>query len=195
VKEIDFLPQRWRDAQRHRRQNRRNAFWLILMAAALGILYFSNATRIRAVAAVAERPEAVSLEALVNRKAELEARRAVLRSKGDVCSHLDDAAPPDALLAEITRLLSRSMALRALTLETIVSPVGSEVTQVSLEGVAATDVDVGIFFERLASSPLFDQVEMKYSKQDHASGRLVRAFSFRFEVNRVLASPGSGVRE
>jgi hypothetical protein len=137
--------------------------------------------------------------------AELEQKRALYQQQAALVSKLDDAAPLDAAIGEVSRLLNESMAIRSLTVESAGPPAAGTanpagpgpapaaaavqpppVTRACLIGVAATDVDVGIFLGKLGACPLFGEVSMSYTRPSRAAGRLMREFEVKFIIKPVV---------
>ena len=203
MKELSFLPRRYAERARQRRRNRRNLCLTLAMTGALGMLHVVNGSRIQVASA--------ALQALDDGRREQSSARARLHAlrrlreeqqdRARLTSRLDDSAPVEGVGGEITRLLGASMAIRGLELVTEPAPARQDdglepagdpdpvmdrgLTKVTIQGVAPTDIDVGIFMGQLTASPLFDQVELHESVQDELFGRHVRAFEFSFVVRRV----------
>jgi hypothetical protein len=208
MKEIDFLPRSFYDAWIRRRQTQRNVCLCVVLAISLGLLHFTTAARVRkAEAALAgfhaqmgeHQSERSRVEALHARKQLLEAHAALI-------SELDDDAPVDAVIGTVTQLMTESMALRGITLQVqpaagndpgkpgVPDAIGGKPvdfvtsrgrTELVLSGVAATDVEVGIFFGKLAASPFFEDVRLMYSRDAEQAGRQMREFELRSLVKRV----------
>ncbi len=199
MKEIDFLPQWHRDTVRYRQLARRNVCLAVLMVAALSCLHLSNASGIRSASAALAALDLGQQESMQNqaRLTSLQIRKERLQEQSKVIGRLEDDAPLDAVIGEISHLLGDSMAIRGITLETAPQPVPEpqdetpdpvferRTTRVTVAGMAATDLDVGIFYGKLTSCPLFGDVEMLYSRQKVDSGRQVRLFELSFTVQPV----------
>jgi len=66
-------------------------------------------------------------------------------------------------------------------------------TEVVLRAVAATDVEIGIFFGKLTASPLFDDIRLGFSREMERAGRAMREFELKIAVKRVtLVHPQGG---
>ena len=103
------------------------------------------------------------------------------------------------LIAEINKLMGPTTALRSLSIRPISEPetaVKSDKKEPDLvrqhnrcegvlQGVAASDVEVGTFFGRLSSCPLLDKVRLSYSHEIELSGRSMREFELKFALRRV----------
>ena len=205
MKNLDFLPQQYRDARRTQRQRRSNLRYSLVLAIALFALHVANASRIRSAEAalgalLADGGVWESARAQVN---SLQARKEILEKRAALVGELEDNAPLDSVIAEITALLSKSMAIRSLVVQTDAAirkdaqkdaqkdapgPAGEPGpgrTRVQLVGVAANDVEVGVFFGRLSACPLFEDVNMTFCHETQAADRPMREFELKFAVKRV----------
>lgn len=211
MKEFDFLPDSYHAAIRRRRQSRRNLIWTLGLAVAMGLLHFSTESRIRTASAsltAMRQSETTGVSQRARRDA-LKLQCDKLQHRMDLVSQLDDDAPMDAAVGEIVRLMGDAMAMRWLSIETD-APAASTAqaaaapekanpaekrdsdpvldrgtTWVHLTGVAPNDIEVGIFFGRLTSCPLFKQVEMEFSRQIEDQGRQMREFEMKFSLRHV----------
>lgn len=204
MRELDFLPVQYVAAVRRRQQNRRNSLLSVGLLLAMISLHMLNATRVRSAEA--------ALAALENgsggwgsareQLADLERRRTVFRQRAALISRLDDAAPLDAAIGELSLLLNDSMAVRSVNIEApgsaaaagtaAIPPVPSPAaaaTRATIVGVAANDIDVGIFLGKLASCPLFADAALSYTREMRSSGRLMREFEVKFTLRPVEATP------
>ena len=200
MKELDFLPRSFREARRRRHVIRRNTLYSIGLAIALGCLHVINQSEIRSAQASLAATHANNEERNVDqhRLQTLRAREQVLEDRLEWVSRLEDDAPLDAVIAEITRHMDNAMAIRSLVVET--TPVGNAdpdwtdplldrgPTRVVLDGVAPNDVQVGIFFGRLAECALFDDVKMSFSQEAEEVSRQMREFQLIFTVRRVATN-------
>lgn len=197
MKDIDFLPQVFHAAMRRRRQFRRNSVYALALIGAMSVLHSVSTARLRtaeAALAIVQTGDAERL-ALQARIDGLEARCQTLRKQVGLLAVLDDDAPLDAILGEITRRMTRSMSLRGLTLQSVRAALATEVpagttpaqkgTELTIRAVAASDVEVGVFFGKLSSCPLFDEVRLSYSKEVEFQGRLMREFELKLVVRPV----------
>jgi hypothetical protein len=197
VKEFDFLPRSFHEAARRRRRARRNMLHCAGLALALSGLHFVNASRLASAEAclAALRSNGAERQARQSRFVALTAARDQLENCQKVIDRLEDNAPVDTVIAEVSRLMSDSMAIRSLSIETgpASPPEGKKAdpvyglgpTRAVLVGMAATDVEVGIFFGRLTESPLFDDVSMSFSRETEVLARQMREFELQFVVRRV----------
>ena len=200
MKDLDFLPRQYRDARRRQRRRRSNLRYSLVLAMALLGLHVANASRIRSAEAalgalVADGGVWESARAQVT---SFQARKDIRETQGALVSALEDNAPVDSVIAEITALLSKSMAIRSLVVQVVPtdaaarkdgpSPAGEPGpgrTRVQLVGVAANDVEVGVFFGRLSACPLFEEVTMTFCHETQVAERPMREFELKFAVKRV----------
>ncbi len=206
MRELDFLPPEFHRQRFRRRQRRRQVVYGGCVFAALLIMHFGNAARLKAASATLE-----TLRGGVEHFEQVEkltSRARDLRRELAVVSLLDDDAPIDALLAEQVRLMGDAMSLRWLKIERQSENPAADTTRghsgpategnagadsllapgtthAVVRGVAASDVEVGTFLGRLAASPLFREVTLVFSRQHEEADRLMREFELQFTVNRV----------
>jgi len=135
------------------------------------------------------------------RRSELERQRAELLIIERIDDQLGSRVSALDLLSELQRLLSPTMALSQASIETLevavpvksVAPVARSNRRLidstahtgertvkrlylTLTGLAATDVGVANFIGQLSASPLFEDVNMGYSKNLEFDGRIARQF-------------------
>lgn len=197
MKNLDFLPASFHRQRRRRHQRRRHTLYTVAVVLCLGSLHVVNTTRIRSAEAALQefRQLDAGRESSRRQLVELRKRRDMLGQRMEIVNHLDDDAPINAIVAEITRHVDDNMALQSLSVEltTPVSEKGHSAdpvfdhgrTRVVLRGVAAHDVQVGAFFGRLGQSPLFEKVELSFSRQTEKADRLMREFQLVFLVKRI----------
>jgi len=197
MKEFDFLPQSFRDAVRRRRQARKNLIYSFALAGGLVALHLANASQIRSAEAAlsALRVDGGMWKSARTEVASLESRKNLLQKRGEIISRLEDGAPLDAIIGEITSLLSPSMAISSFTLEAKrkmaddtkdqTSTESRKTTRVTIAGIAGSDVEIGIFFGRLSACPLFENVTMSFCRETKQSGRTLREFELGFDVKRI----------
>jgi Fimbrial assembly protein (PilN) len=208
MKEIDFLPIQFHKTLIKRHRTRRNVWFCLALGTSLAMLHGVGVTRIRSAQASLDSIRISDGERLARRMKlrDLQAKRETLAQRAGLISQLDDNAPLDVVLSEITKLMSESMALKKISLETLkpAKPEGKDKnepmaeskksdplldrgnTEMALSAVAANDVEVGIFFGRLSSSPLFENVRLSFSRELEQSGRAMREFELKFSVKRVV---------
>jgi len=197
VKNIDFLPASFHEAVRRRCLNRRNTLLSMALATGLIGLHVTNDSRLRTAKAALQTLQADDAlhEQQQARMEVLTIRKRILSQRQALISELDDDASCDAILAEITRLLSDEMAVRSLFLEIQpIVPGGDEEidpvrdrgpTQLVLKGEAGSDVQIGIFIGKLSACQLFDEVQLKFSRAAALPGSLDREFELAFTVKRI----------
>ena len=197
MKELDFLPQAYHEGLRRRLQTRRNLLMCVGLGLAMACLHGLNFTRINSAQAALNDLHNGSggWQTAKSQLAALEAQRDTCRRRLDLINRVEDAAPLDAAMGEVTRLLSESMALTAVHIDASasdpatgkpdksVSATGA--TRARLVGVAATDVEVGIFLGKLSGCPLFSDVTLSYSREARGSGRKMREFEVKFTLRPV----------
>ncbi len=201
MKELDFLPRSYRESTWRRAHTRRNILMCVGLAMAMACLHGLNLTRLNSVqAALADlRNGSGGWQSARDQLAMLEARKTRCRQRLDLISRLEDAVPLDAAIGEATRLLSESMALTGLYIDAGEPAVGPNPagtseknagpaptpTRVRLAGVAATDVEVGIFLGKLSTCPLFSDATLTFSRDTHGSERKMREFEVKFTLRPV----------
>lgn len=207
MKNVDLLPQRYVDRLTRRRYRRRNLLWSLTVLGALGLLYLMTDARIRAASArLAEYQEEQELQERTQTRWEaLRYRKAELQRQSDVIDRVDDDAPVDLVMAELSGFLNEAMAIRAIELERVeddtahlaalaeqdASESTRTVTRVRLEGVAPSDVDIGMFYGKLSASPLFEKVELRYTRERVEANRVMRAFEVCFRIVAINVSRSS----
>lgn len=204
MKELDFLPRSFLEAIRRRRANRRNVLYSLAVVTALAVLHTFTMSDIRSARAAlaASRDNAGLRNSQHIRVAVLKQTRGRLQARAETLGMLADDAPLDVVLAEINRLMGPTTALRNIALETqpppepAPDPKAKDVkppdpirqrgpTNGTLQALAASDMEVGIFFGRISSSPLFDNVRLNYSREAQQSGRSAREFELTFSLRPV----------
>lgn len=209
MKELDFLPQAYRDGARRRVRARRNLLLTTGLLLAMACLHLLNVTRIQSAQAAltALRNGADGWASARERMSELEAQKSRAQRRLRLIRRLEDAAPLDVAIGEIVRLLSDSMALRGLqvisadpdqraigpaTRDTLAPPnvpPGPRRMQACMTGVAANDVEVGVFLGKLSACPLFSDVRLSFSRDCRAAGRGMREFEVQFALRPVEVEP------
>lgn len=217
MKELDFLPLSFHQAIARRREHRRNMALSVALVLAMGVLHVVNNQRINSAQAslAALRGASGAFQNARDLAESYRTRKALLLQQTDLLNRLEDNAPPDAVLAEVTRYMTKAMALRAIEIEShegraksvessqqrgrgqpeaeeareLIAVPERELTQVRLTGIAATDLEVGVFFGRLSSSPLFDDVQMVFSQETTVHEQPMREFQLTFVVKRIEITP------
>lgn len=199
MKELDFLPQSYHEGIRRREQTRRNVLMCVGLALAMTCLHGLNVIRTNTAQAqlTSLRNGAGGWQSAREQLAALKARQESCQRQLELIDRVEDAAPLDAAIGEAARLLSDSMALTTLQVDAGTSgstasgtpdgptAPGPATTRVRLAGVAATDVEVGIFLGRLSACPLFADVTLSYSRDARSSGRKMREFEVKFRLRPV----------
>lgn len=201
MKEIDFLPQSYHEANRRRNHNRRNLLYCFAVFTILAVMHGLTASQIRsAEAALNVMRSGANLRGTQRARIDgLKRIRSVLQSNAEVVNELVDDAPMDAVIAEINRLMGPTTAFRSVSIRPVSEPDApskSEKKEIDpvrqhgrtegvLVGVAANDVEVGTFFGRLSSCPLLNDVRLSYSHETELSGRSMREFELKFAIRRV----------
>jgi len=198
---IDFLPERIRVARQRRRRIQRQAYLLVCCAAALVALWYVRQGRIQTAQAELE-----TLSGRVaNVQKQLEFRESLERQQADLMvmrlieQDLGSRVNALEVLAELDGLLPESIALQEMRLETMpikvpvrkthTGQVARRATEASkqsetvvkrvrlvLTGLSPTDVDVANFIGQLSASPLFEDVNMGYTRNEEYKGRRARKF-------------------
>ncbi len=200
---IDFLPDRIKD---YRARQRRIVCRAYLLAACFGALVLLGYVRQgRTALAFAElnnlNRREMEMQQQLQLRRDLERQQAELliikrikESMGSWVGALD-------LLAEIERLMPESIALTDLNLQTVEKRIKSKPAQVNrtpvavrlrsrkkkpervikrvrvvITGLSPSDVDVANFIGQLSASPLFEDVNMGYTKNIEYRGRNARKF-------------------
>jgi hypothetical protein len=203
VTELDFLPQSYHEGLRRREQTRRNVLLCVGLGLAMISLHGLSLVRINAAQAelTSLRNGTGGWQSARDQLAMFKNRRDACYRQLDLIDGLEDAAPLDAAIGEATRLLSESMALTTVQVDagtveepqagTPDTPTASipRATRVRLVGVAATDVEVGIFLGKLSACPVFSDVTLSYSRDARSSGRKMREFEVKFTLRPVEETP------
>jgi hypothetical protein len=126
------------------------------------------------------------------------AEKAVFERKAALVSQLDDPAPLDAAAEQVARLAGDSVSILTLRVDGGTAPsagdrdgavnLTSPSVRVLLTGVAASDVDVGIFMGKLALSPLFSHVKLSFTRETRRDGEHTREFEIRFTIRAAEAA-------
>jgi len=203
--DVEFLPERIRHQRGRRRRLVRQGYLLALCAVGMGVLTYVNAVRIdRAKAELATLQErVVNVSRQVEMIGPLRRELAELMIKRRIEEELGSRTDCTAILAELCRIVPPNMALVSLELKTMEVPVGrsgykgSSINLSSraavagcraggaqtvrrarlvITGLAPNDVDVANFIGRLSASPLFEDVNMGYTRSVVFHNRMAREF-------------------
>jgi len=202
MKSIDFLPERIKEARAKRRRLFKRAYLLVVCGVAMAALGYVRQGRISKVTAelamFTERSD--NMRRQLAMRSDLERQQAELMVKKRISDQLGSRVDALEVLAELGRLMPKSMSLTSLNLEAIEVAVSVERPgrtnvsaraaggtlkpkkklikriRLSLAGIAPTDVDVAGFIGQLSASPLFEDVNMGYTKTVTFRGRSGREF-------------------
>jgi hypothetical protein len=193
MKELDFLPRSYHESLWRRAQTRRNIILSVVLFMAMASLHGLNVTRIRsAQAALADlRNGSGAWVSARSQFAALEDHKARCHRQVDLINRLEDAAPLDAAIGEVTRLLSESMAITGFYVDatTDKNAHAAAPTRVRITALAATDVEVGIFLGKLSTCPVFSDIALSFSRDAHEAGRRMREFEVRFTLRPLENTP------
>lgn len=199
--EIDFLPERVRLARARRRRIAREAYLLgICLVGAVLLGYIRQGQISRAAAEVTFlEGRAAELQSQLAVRDRLERQQADLMVMSRITTDLGSRADVMDVLAELQVVMPRSISLLDLSLETmdvhvpvdttqrkstpalaIGTPVKKEKIvkriQLSITGLSPTDIELANFIGQLSSSPLFEDVNMGYTRTEEFDGRVGRQF-------------------
>ena len=189
---IDFLPKRIRQQRRRRRTLGRQGVLVGLCAAGLSVLACLNQARVASAKSDLDTKQA-NCRAVQEQIKTLPAQEAALREarlKVRIGAELGSRLDLQAVLAEISRMLPEGAGLLSLDCGTVAVPVsrpsespsaGGAVQpartgkppiqstaeprlRLTLTGVAPTDVDAANFMQKLQACPLFQDVDMAYTR-------------------------------
>lgn len=196
---IDFLPDRIRDARIRRQRLILRICLLGVCAAAMCVLSYGFRGRIASARAevrvLEDRKNNATQQASL--RSSLEGQLGELMMKKEIEETLGRRVSVEEVLGELQRLLPESMALSTLSLETVEvktplesakDPSGrasrsreqqfrvAKRVRVVLTGLASTNVDVANFIGQISSSSMFEDVNMGYAKDVVYRGRPARQF-------------------
>jgi len=204
MESIDFLPERIKFQRAKRKRLIRQVYLLAVCVVTLALLAYTRQARIAKTQAqlglLAERSKNVQRQ--LQMLSSLQRQQADLMIKKRIDDQLGSRANALDVLSELGRLLPRSVAIYSLDLAAVDVrvPVRSAarteagratafsqgprekdqiVKRVRLEltGLAPTDVDVANFIGQLSASPLFEDVNMGYTKDTDFADRSARQFN------------------
>lgn len=204
MRELDFLPERVRQQRARRGRLLRQGYLLAGCVVAMAGLTYVRQGRIASargeLAALDARGEA--LQQQVGMIPALERQMSELLIRKRIDEELGGRTDCTAVLAELARVMPRSVVLVSMELRTVEMDLegarpgprpGQEATLATgkkapapvkavrraslvLTGLAATDVDVANFIGQLSASCLFEDVHMGYAKTVTFRGRAAREF-------------------
>jgi Tfp pilus assembly protein PilN len=210
MNDLDFLPDRIRRERQRRRRLVRQAYLLILCVGGLALLgYLRQGTVSEAQAQLQQiQDRSSSLRQQLALRDELEKQQAELMIMERVEGQLGSRVSALDVLAELERLMPETMSLTSLDLDTMelrphagmnrggrvsgshavdasASPARStRRLRMVLTGVAPSDVDVANFIGQLSASPVFEDVNMGYSRSMVYRDHLAREFQASCYVRR-----------
>jgi Tfp pilus assembly protein PilN len=204
--EIDFLPERLKVRRALRGRIFRQVNLLLLAAGTFAAwIYFSDRRVSQASAELALlKDRSANVQRLVLQRAELQGQLGGLLSKDRISGRLGTRAGPLDVLGELERLTPEGVFLTSITLEGAkwtpsgdssrdrggATPPGAPSKesvnrlQVILTGIAPRDVDVANFIGQITASPLFEDVNMSYTRGQVIQGRRAREFQVSCNVIR-----------
>lgn len=201
VDNVDFLPERIKAARARRRRIVREVYLLTLCAAALLTVGYARSGQVSQAKA-----ELASVEARgADIQKQLAVRRSLEKQQADLMvirlieNDLGSRVNTLDVLAELENVIPPTIALLNLDLETtevripvdtthkqaaarlaLAGPVKKDrvVKRVELTiiGLSPTDIDVANFIGQLSASPLFEEVNMGYTRNEEFNGRHARKF-------------------
>lgn len=199
MREIDFLPAWYRVSQRRRRDLAVRITCLCVLVGAMIAWSAMNIAVVRAAeadlavvhASYELQGEALEqLAALGSRLTELKERQALWRT-------VRSGARADQILAELSRLMPQAMMLTRVSLkqdERLPSVTGRNETtsataadlmgHLEIEGIAASNAEVGSLHTALVRSPCFEDVQMMYARPVIRAGRQGREFRLSCRLPR-----------
>ena len=203
---IDFLPERVKSRRARNRRIARQAHLLLLAAATFSAwMYFSDRRVARAVTEMnLLKDRSANVQSLLSQRHALEKQQASLLIKERIGSRLGSRAGALDVLCELERLLPPGVSLTTMNLDGVQVTSAAELVrdhgavppgaapresvvnrlQLVLTGIAPADVDVATFIGQLASSPLFEDVNMGYTRGQVVQGRRAREFQVSCNVVR-----------
>ena len=207
---VDFLPERIRIQRAQRARTIRHGHLLAITVVALAVLGYLNQQRVARAQEhlVMLDDQAVNMKRQLETLGELRQQLAGLMIKGRIDSQLGSRINATDVLRELARILPESIALTNLDLEATgilveVGRVGGAVSsaraipaapkprgkvvrrvKVVLTGLSPNNVDVANFIADVSASPLFEDVNMGYTKNMVFRGRFAKQFQASFYVAR-----------
>jgi Tfp pilus assembly protein PilN len=202
--QADFLPERVRQQRQRRQRLTRQAYLVLACIAALGLLGWLRQGRVQQARAelTDQRARMQEAESRIARIPRLERELADLRIKQQIDRELGSRTDTTAVLAELCRLMPETMSMISLELKPVeirrkIMPsnrgrsggravsadrAGRPATKIErrlqlvLTGMASSDVDVANFIGQLSASPLFEDVNIGYTKTINHQDRSARQF-------------------
>ena len=211
---VDFLPERIKARRRRQRRIVKHTYMLTICLvglALLGILRHERVEIVRAeLAQLGARDADIKLQ--LGRRGELEREKAELYVIQRIDEQLGSRLSSFMLLSELQRLLPASMMLTQLSVETMDVALGGGSSgrgglshapgaraagqptggqdrtekrlRLTLTGLARKNVDVANFIGQMSACPLFEDVNMGYSRDVKIKNRTARQFQASCYVGR-----------
>ena len=204
MQNVDFLPECIKAKRRRRRRIVRQVYMLAVCFAGLALLGVMRDGRIQIVRAELAQLGAreADLDLQLQHRVDLEREKAELYVIQRIDEQLGSRLSTLILLSELQRLLHEPMTLTQLAVETMdvtrgASGVGGVAVtrrpsvagqppgasgntvkrlRLTLTGLAPTDVDVANFIGQMSACPLFEDVNMGYSRNVKIKDRTARQF-------------------
>jgi len=202
---VDFLPERIRAQRRRRRRIAKHTYMLTICLAGLAILGFLRNGQLQTVRAevgqlgVQEADIALQLarrDVLEREKAELYVIQRIDGQLGSrlsaymLLSELQDLLPPSVVLTHLSVETkdvlvgagsagasgNRSRGVRTAAARSSGTDATVKRLRLSLTGLATKDVDVANFIGQVSACPLFEDVNMSYSRDVKIKDRMARQF-------------------
>ena len=205
MQNVDFLPERIRAQRRRRRRIAKHTYMLTIVLAGMTILGFLRRGQIQAVRAEEGQLDGQKADIALQlaRRDVLEREKAELYVIQRIDGKLGSRLSAFMLLSELQSLLPPSIVLTQLSVETMDVLVGgrgaggngrrgrgvrtagsrsggTDATvkrlRLTLTGLATKDVDVANFIGQVSACPLFEDVNMSYSRDVKIKDRTARQF-------------------
>ncbi len=202
MKMVDFLPESLRVQRRRRANLIRQGHLLVLCVAGLAVLGYMRQGRVsRAEAELVQlQDRSTNVAGQLAMRSSLETQLAELMMKQRIDEHLGSRISALDIMGELQTVMSDRLTLtdmqfEALDVRMVVQRVASNVrvnpanagkpdpastvtrrVRLTIAGMAPTDIDVATFIGQLATSPLFENIKMGYSRGAEYDNRKVREF-------------------
>ena len=203
MQNVDFLPERIRAQRRRSRRVAKHTYMLTICLAGLTILGFLRNGQIQTVRAEEGQlgAQESDIDLQLARRDSLEREKAELYVIQKIDGQLGSRLSAFMLLSELQGLLPESVVLTQLSVETMDVLVASGGTKanrargvrtaaarsggtdatvkrlrLTLTGLATKDVDVANFIGQVSACPLFEDVNMSYSRDVKIEDRTARQF-------------------
>ena len=196
---IDFLPERIKQQRARRARLVRQGYLLALCIVGLVGMGYLRESRINfaqaELASLSNRAETIQQQLAI--RSALEAQQSELMIIKQIDETLGSRASSVEILSELSRILPACMALTSISMETMELRTNKSLTpnpaaqanaaanakgqvvkriRMVITGVSPTDVDVANFIGQLSASPLFEDVNMGYTRNTLFRNRQAREF-------------------